>query len=342
MDGLVFHDGLAAAAGRYRPLDAAQLALLPAVSGRTWGYYTVPPAMKDGSPRDFDASAVGPVYVDPYEPDGGVVFDPRAVTAADLAAAVAAASHPYQVYCRFGRPAGRARATPDGGVPARPARDVLSPRAVRPGVTRGTAPGKTVMSDEPTPPVPPAPPAVPSPPPAAAAAPAVPADASTAAVLRAVVEVQQQLVELLRDGRSGRRTPAPEPAEAAAADDDDRLAAAFGTLGLPFVTGPTPHKARRPVVFEIPGAGRHMARYHDVIEGGGCVVLVYDTRYEDGQQYVPPELDENTPITLHVQGDRPEQRRTYRVASLGLNYAFGAFDHIVLVRLDDGHPYDEH
>lgn len=101
----------------------------------------------------------------------------------------------------------------------------------------------------------------------------------------------------------------------------------FETLNMKFVTGPMPHKAKRQVVFEIPGAGKHMARFHDVIESKECVVLVYDTRYEEGQQYEPPELDE-VDIILHV----PQTKKTYTVRSMGFSFALGVLDCIVLVK----------
>lgn len=109
--------------------------------------------------------------------------------------------------------------------------------------------------------------------------------------------------------------------------------AGFETLNLKFVTGPIAQKAKKQVYFEIPGAGRHLARFHDVIDAESCVVLVYDTRYEEGQQYVPPELPAETTIGITVgKGGKDHKGQTYRVASLGLNFAFGVFDMIVMVK----------
>lgn len=108
----------------------------------------------------------------------------------------------------------------------------------------------------------------------------------------------------------------------------------FETLNLPFVTGPMPTKARKQVVFEIPGAGKHMARFHDVINSRSAVVLVYDTRYEEGQQYVPPELEPDAKMIIHVNTGK--KRESYEVASHGLEYSFGVFDHIVLVKTSRG------
>lgn len=91
--------------------------------------------------------------------------------------------------------------------------------------------------------------------------------------------------------------------------------------------GEKPQKAQRQVYFELPGFGKHLARYHEVIESQHCVVLVYDTRYEDGTQYLPPDWGEQA-IVLHV----PHLHRTFSVASMGLNYACGVLDFVVLIK----------
>lgn len=110
----------------------------------------------------------------------------------------------------------------------------------------------------------------------------------------------------------------------------------FESLDLPFVDGPIARKAKKRVVFEIPGAGNHMAQFHDVIVSKECVVLVYDTRYEEGTQYVPPELGEVV-ITVRVLGKdkNGKDSKSYKVCSMGFTYSFGVFDHIVLVKQDD-------
>lgn len=103
--------------------------------------------------------------------------------------------------------------------------------------------------------------------------------------------------------------------------------AGFETLNVPWLTGPVANKAKRTVFFEIPNAGKHSARYHDVIESEHCVVLVYDTRYEDGTQYLPPDMGDSK-LKLHV----PDRKKTYTVSSMGFSYSFGVFDQIVLVK----------
>ena len=110
----------------------------------------------------------------------------------------------------------------------------------------------------------------------------------------------------------------------------DAFITGFETLKMPFVTGPLPHKAKHQVFFEFEGIGKQSARYHDVIESDHCVALVYDTRYEDGTQYLPPDLGDKQ-IRLHV----PHLKKTFTVSSMGFTYACGVLDHIVLVKHDE-------
>lgn len=104
----------------------------------------------------------------------------------------------------------------------------------------------------------------------------------------------------------------------------------FETLGMKFVVGPVPLKAKRQVIFEIPNAGNHMARFHDVLDAKECVVLVYDTRFTEGTQYEPPSLGD-TVIKLHVQS----LKKTFAVSSMGFGFSCGVLDFIVLVKHND-------
>lgn len=115
-------------------------------------------------------------------------------------------------------------------------------------------------------------------------------------------------------------------------DDEpvDGVILGFETLHLPFVQGPIGLKAKCKVYFDIPNAGRHSANYHAVIDSETCVVLAYDTRYEDGQQYLPPDM-RDSPMRLHVPGTKKD----YSVCSMGLAYSFGVFDMIVLIKVND-------
>jgi hypothetical protein len=130
-----------------------------------------------------------------------------------------------------------------------------------------------------------------------------------------------------------------EDYERAVEQDSPRrgVIAGFETLNIPWLTGPVANKARKSVFFEIPGAGKHSARYHDVVESEHCVVLVYDTRYEDGTQYLPPDLDEER-IKLHCPG----LKKTFTVSSMGFTFRLGVFDNVMLVKHDvEALDYDE-
>jgi hypothetical protein len=128
--------------------------------------------------------------------------------------------------------------------------------------------------------------------------------------------------------RAGKKQTVEEFEEAQERDRPRKgVITGFETLNIPWVTGPIANKTKRVVYFEIPGAGKHLARYHDIIDSEGCVVLIYDTRYEDGTQYLPPDLGEQE-IKLHC----PYLKKTFVVSSMGFHYPFGVFDHIMLVK----------
>lgn len=141
-------------------------------------------------------------------------------------------------------------------------------------------------------------------------------------VPRTTSMVQREQRQRLKDYQQAQSDDEPGPTNA--------LITGFETLKMPFVTGPLPHKAKRQVFFEFEGIGKQSARYHDVIDSDHCVALVYDTRYEDGTQYLPPDLGEKQ-IRLHV----PHIKKTFTVSSMGFAYTCGVLDHIVLVKHDE-------
>lgn len=108
----------------------------------------------------------------------------------------------------------------------------------------------------------------------------------------------------------------------------------FETLELAWLSGPIATKPKRRVYFDIPGAGTHSAIYHDVIVSDGEIVLVYDTRYDDGDQYMPPNLGGDVRIKLTLAGAKKGQNAEYVVSSIGINFRFGVMDMFVLVRTE--------
>lgn len=153
---------------------------------------------------------------------------------------------------------------------------------------------------------------------------------------------RHQRVESLGDlGEHARRARTRQQQHVADMEERPRdgLIVGFETLRIPFITGPKPDKARRRVYFEYPGMGRQAASYHAVIIAKDVIVLVYDTRYEDGSQFEPPALDPETTVTLHVTGAK--ETATYAVASMGLSFKLGVLEMVVLMRKEESaQPFD--
>lgn len=78
------------------------------------------------------------------------------------------------------------------------------------------------------------------------------------------------------------------------------------------------------ITFNLGPLGRQTAWYHWVLDHNDGLYLIYDTRFEYGQRYEPPETGEGAPIGVSVdtedQGDV-----TYQCHSLGLSFPFGCF-----------------
>lgn len=108
------------------------------------------------------------------------------------------------------------------------------------------------------------------------------------------------------------------------------------SLDMPFVTGDKPQKAKQVVYFDMGVLGNMMSRYHAVIEGQDCIVLVYDTRYEDGQQWIPPDRGDEP---FHIQLENDKQK--FLCSSLGLHFNIGVLDVTVLVRHSDAEGTSE-
>lgn len=107
----------------------------------------------------------------------------------------------------------------------------------------------------------------------------------------------------------------------------DSVQAAFAKLQIPFFSGVKPERPQYEVYFEMAKLGTISARYHAVIASDACVALVYDTRFEDGFQYLPPNLGEEQ-ITVSV----PKTKETYSCSSLGLHWSLGCLDVVILIR----------
>jgi len=107
----------------------------------------------------------------------------------------------------------------------------------------------------------------------------------------------------------------------------DSIQAAFSKLQIPFFSGIKPERPQYEVYFEMAKLGTISARYHAEVAGDACVALIYDTRFEDGFQYLPPNLGEEQ-ITVSV----PKTKETYSCSSLGLHWSLGCLDVVILIR----------
>jgi hypothetical protein len=116
----------------------------------------------------------------------------------------------------------------------------------------------------------------------------------------------------------------PEPVE-----DKPQLDLQFvlDSLQIPFFKGPTASRPQYETYFEMAKMGTMAARYHAVVAGQDCLALVYDTRFEDGFQYLPPNLGDER-ITVSV----PKLKAVYNCSSLGLHWTLGCLDVVILIR----------
>ena len=123
----------------------------------------------------------------------------------------------------------------------------------------------------------------------------------------------------------------PEAEEEVQEEMPDTITAPHECLEMPFLGIPAPVRPTKEIYFEMPQAGTMGARYHEVIEGGSCIALVYDTRYEEGYQWIPPSLGD-TKIKMTI----PKENKTFTCSSLGIHFHIGVLDVVVLFKHDDG------
>jgi len=112
----------------------------------------------------------------------------------------------------------------------------------------------------------------------------------------------------------------------------------FSALALSFVSGVEAEKPKKTAVFDLGPGGILRKRYHEIIQGADCVVLVYDTRYEDGEQWVPPQTDEAFTVAIPDAKKAGKPGDPIAVRSFGLQFSLGCMDVIVLVNAEDAAP----
>lgn len=107
----------------------------------------------------------------------------------------------------------------------------------------------------------------------------------------------------------------------------DKVISGFETLEMSFVNGPLPVKPKKEVYFEMPNMGTMAARYHEIQDGGTCLALIYDTRYEDGYQFMPPALGD-----VKIKMTVPRENKIYHCSSVGIHFNCGVLDIVVLFK----------
>jgi len=85
------------------------------------------------------------------------------------------------------------------------------------------------------------------------------------------------------------------------------------------------------VEFDLGRLGKQSAWYHWVCQHGNGLFLIYDTRFEYGAQYSPPDLGPEQPITVRL----PDHDKEYRVYSTDFVHPFGCFNIVNLIVAKD-------
>jgi hypothetical protein len=110
----------------------------------------------------------------------------------------------------------------------------------------------------------------------------------------------------------------------------DLLQGSFEELKIPGLQ-PIAAKPKFRVIFHLGDAGTHTAWYHWVGTHNKGLFLIYDTRFEYGMQYTPPNLGPNRSFKIEI----PDNNATYAVYSLDFVHPFGVFEIVNLVIADE-------
>jgi|TARA_R110000824_G_scaffold82768_15_gene207514 hypothetical protein len=288
---------------------------------------TIPRANKEGGSRGFDPHKPGVVIVDPDMEDGNLEVDfSKFGEIADfnnkIQRAVGDSPNADSAFKAYSDIAGEltgskdetSSSAPSSSTPKKEPNSVNRPKLRKPTPLVRTAPvmQETTQGNE--------------------------HELQTQAALAEQAEMIRQLsseLSKLREVREVVPPAAPPVAEAIPPVEDEPeeevgVDLAQDHLGMPFLGLSAPLKPQKEIYFEMPQAGTMGARYHEVIEGGNCIALVYDTRYEEGYQWIPPSLgDSKIKMTL------PRENKTYTCSSVGIQFHIGVLDVVVLFKHDD-------
>lgn len=141
--------------------------------------------------------------------------------------------------------------------------------------------------------------------------------------------LMSEVADLRKDREVAEVPPPPETEEFTEELEEEPEAELGVDVGMPFLGASIPLKPQKEIYFEMPQAGTMGARYHEVIEGSNCIALVYDTRYEDGYQWIPPALGD-----VKINMTLPRDNKTYVCSSVGIHFNIGVLDVVVLFKHD--------
>lgn len=146
-----------------------------------------------------------------------------------------------------------------------------------------------------------------------------------------LVEATNQLIKLATT-KEHKVKAAVQPAVEIKPEPEPEPVNPFAGLLIPFLIGDKAQRPQYETYFEMTKMGTMAARYHAVVEGQDCLALVYDTRFEDGFQYLPPNLgEERIKISVPKLGSK-----SYTCSSLGLHWTIGCLDIIILIVVPAG------
>lgn len=92
-------------------------------------------------------------------------------------------------------------------------------------------------------------------------------------------------------------------------------------------------KPREQVVFNLEQFGTIRAYYHTVVRTDKVVALAYDTRYDQGVQYDPPNTPQPIQITINPSGgNKPE---SLQVIAAGIQFPYGSLMFTILIVHDE-------
>jgi hypothetical protein len=270
---------------------------------------TIPRATKDGGSMGFDPNKPGVVIVDPDMEDGNLEVDFSKLAGVEgysskMQQAAGASSSGEAAFTAISAMAKELEATkeevpsPTPPSPSKESSDMNKPKLRVPKSAQAA--------------------------PATEVAPSAPS--TEASQLSEMLVEQGQVLSSLMTQVEALQTPVQDTTSSEQAEEETE-ALETEILGMHFLGMDAPIKPQKEIYFEMPQAGTMGARYHDVVEGSNCIALVYDTRYEDGYQWIPPALgDTKIHMTL------PRENKTYVCSSLGVHFHIGVLDVVVLFK----------